>query len=62
MTVFNSAAKVLPNLRVLEIASFIPGHYCGKLLASLGAEVVKAEPLLAVSAQMIQSRLRELSP
>ena len=34
----------LPNLRVLEIASFIPGPYCGKLLASLGAEVIKAEP------------------
>ena len=33
----------LPNLRVLETASFIPGPYCGKLLASLGAEVIKAE-------------------
>ena len=34
----------LPNLRVLEIASLIPGPYCGKLLASLGVEVIKAEP------------------
>ena len=34
----------LPNLRVLEIASLIPGPYCGKLLASLGADVIKAEP------------------
>ena len=34
----------LPSLRVLEIASLIPGPYCGKLLASLGAEVIKAEP------------------
>ncbi len=34
----------LPNLRVLEIASLIPGPYCGKLLASLGANVIKAEP------------------
>ena len=34
----------LPNLRVLELASLIPGPYCGKLLASLGAEVIKAEP------------------
>ena len=33
----------LPNLRVLETASFIPGPYCGKLLASLGAAVIKAE-------------------
>ena len=35
----------LPNLRVLEVASLIPGPYCGKLLASLGANVIKAEPL-----------------
>ena len=28
----NTAA--LPNLRVLEVASLIPGPYCGKLLAS----------------------------
>ena len=34
----------LPNLRVLEVASLIPGPYCGKLLASLGATVIKAEP------------------
>ena len=34
----------LPNLRVLEIASLIAGPYCGKLLASLGARVIKAEP------------------
>ena len=33
----------LPNLRVLEVASLIPGPYCGKLLASLGAEVIKVE-------------------
>ncbi len=36
--------SALPNLRVLEIASLIPGPYCGKLLASLGAAVIKAEP------------------
>ncbi len=34
----------LPNLRVLEVASLISGPYCGKLLASLGVEVIKAEP------------------
>ena len=34
----------LPNLRVLELASLIPGPYAGKLLASLGATVIKAEP------------------
>ncbi len=40
----SQAPVALPNLRVLEVASLIPGPYCGKLLASLGAEVIKAEP------------------
>ena len=40
----NTSPAALPNLRVLEVASLIPGPYCGKLLASLGAEVIKAEP------------------
>ena len=39
-----SPTTALPNLRVLELASLIPGPYCGKLLASLGATVIKAEP------------------
>ena len=34
----------LPNLRALEVASLIAGPYCGKLLASLGANVIKVEP------------------
>ena len=34
----------LPNPRVLELASLIPGPYCGKLLASVGAQVIKVEP------------------
>ena len=37
-------STALPNLRVLELASLIPGPYAGKLLASLGATVIKAEP------------------
>ena len=39
-----SPPTALPNLRVLEVASLIPGPYCSKLLASLGAAVIKAEP------------------
>ena len=39
-----TTSTALPNLRVLELASLIPGPYCGKLLASLGATVIKAEP------------------
>ena len=34
----------LHGCRILEIASLIPGPYCGKLLASLGARVIKVEP------------------
>ena len=36
----------LNGLRVLEAASMIAGPFCGKLLAALGAEVVKMEPPL----------------
>ena len=34
----------LGGLRVLEISSMVAAPFCGKLLASLGAEVIKVEP------------------
>ena len=34
----------LGGLRVLEVAGMLAGPFCGKLLASLGADVVKVEP------------------
>ena len=34
----------LAGIRVLEIASMVAGPYSGKLLSSLGAEVIKLEP------------------
>jgi len=34
----------LSGLRVVEYADMVSGPYCGKLLADLGAEVVKIEP------------------
>lgn len=38
-------SRPLDGIRVLEIAAYISGPYAGSLLAALGAEVVKIEPL-----------------
>ena len=35
--------KALQELKVLEFANLISGPYCGKLLADMGAEVIKIE-------------------
>jgi CoA:oxalate CoA-transferase len=36
--------QALSHLKVLEICSYVTGPYCTKLMADLGAEVVKTEP------------------
>ncbi|MDY6917210.1 MAG: CoA transferase [Chloroflexota bacterium] len=36
--------KALPGVRVVEYAQFVSGPYCAKLMADMGAEVVKVEP------------------
>ena len=39
----NNQPQALAGLCVLEVAERVCGPYCGKLLAALGAEVIKAE-------------------
>lgn len=36
--------ETLARLRVIELGEGVPGPFCGKLLAGLGAEVIKIEP------------------
>src|SRR5205823_433597 len=35
----------LEGIRVIELANFIAGPFCGMLLADMGADVVKVEPV-----------------
>jgi crotonobetainyl-CoA:carnitine CoA-transferase CaiB-like acyl-CoA transferase len=36
--------KTLGNIKVIELAQYISGPYCGMILAALGADVTKIEP------------------
>ncbi len=44
MTDPTPALTALHGLKVIELAQGVAGPYCGKLLGSLGAEVIKVEP------------------
>lgn len=41
----NYMTKSLEGIRVIEFGNFIAGPFCGMLLADMGAEVIKIEPL-----------------
>src|SRR5215510_11439304 len=40
----SQATGLLAGVQVLEVAQGIAGPYCGKILAHLGANVIKVEP------------------
>lgn len=40
----SQATGLLAGVKVVELASRISGPYCGKILAHMGAEVIKIEP------------------
>ena len=44
VTTSSGPPTALAGLRVLEVASMVAAPFCGKLLASLGADVLKIEP------------------
>lgn len=53
--------KALPGVKVLELAKLVAGPYCAKLLADLGAEVVKIEkPLVGDEARRRGPFLRDV--
>ncbi len=44
MTAHNSKTSPLSGLRILELGHFIAAPFCTRVLADLGAEVIKVEP------------------
>ena len=43
---YNSIMKPLEGVKVIDLTHMLAGPYAGMVLADLGAEVVKVEPLI----------------
>ncbi|MCC7346908.1 MAG: CoA transferase, partial [Variibacter sp.] len=55
-------AKPLAGIRVLELANFIAGPFCGTLLADMGADVIKVEPPKGDMARAMPPQVNGESP
>ena len=54
-----TAEGPLTGLRVVELAEDVAGPYCGKLLANLGADVIKIEPPRAGDACRLEEPFKD---
>jgi crotonobetainyl-CoA:carnitine CoA-transferase CaiB-like acyl-CoA transferase len=55
-------AKPLAGIRVIELANFIAGPFCGTLLADMGADVIKVEPPKGDMARAMPPQMNGESP
>jgi crotonobetainyl-CoA:carnitine CoA-transferase CaiB-like acyl-CoA transferase len=55
-------AKPLAGIRVLELANFIAGPFCGTLLSDMGADIVKVEPPKGDMARAMPPQINGESP
>jgi CoA:oxalate CoA-transferase len=55
-------AKPLAGIRVIELANFIAGPFCGTLLADMGADVIKVEPPKGDMARAMPPQINGESP
>jgi crotonobetainyl-CoA:carnitine CoA-transferase CaiB-like acyl-CoA transferase len=55
-------AKPLAGIRIIELANFIAGPFCGTMLADMGADVIKVEPPKGDMARAMPPQIAGESP